>query len=184
MMFVANPHALLINGVVTEVVYMQDYDDETIKEVLSKKVYDEVINCSEYGKELFVGCFRLGEHIVRPRPNPNWEFDHKLGEWVPSKEHQDLIEKGLADGFTDDMVDRLRNVGETTLTPAKERPFASWKFNKTLNIWEPPVAHPNDGLSYMWNELDLSWFMCSACNPESSTFGIEEYANSSKEKSK
>ena len=40
MMFIANPHALLIDGVVTEVVYMQDYDSEQIKEVLSKKVYE------------------------------------------------------------------------------------------------------------------------------------------------
>jgi hypothetical protein len=184
MMFVANPHALLIDGVVTEVVYMQDYDSEQIKEALSKKVYDEVINCSEYGKELFVGNFRIGDYIVGPRPNPNWEFNHKLGDWEPSKEHQDLLQEGLNNGFDEVTVNRLKNIGEVTLTPSKERPFKSWKFNKDLNVWEPPVNHPNDGLPYMWDENNLSWFMCSACTSEINTYGVEEYANLSREKSK
>ena len=35
-------------------------------------------------------------------------------------------------------------------TPPK--PHASWTLNSTTYFWEPPVAFPTDGKSYIWNE--------------------------------
>ena len=34
----------------------------------------------------------------------------------------------------------------------KSQPFASWTLNTTTFIWEPPVAAPDDGKKYYWDE--------------------------------
>jgi len=33
----------------------------------------------------------------------------------------------------------------------------SWVLNEASCLWEPPVAMPNDGKSYDWNEETTSW---------------------------
>lgn len=81
--FPANPHALLIDNVVTEVVYMQDYDAETIKEVLSKHTYDEVIRWEDYGRDLYIGYVKVGDYIAIPQPHPEFILDDALGVWKP-----------------------------------------------------------------------------------------------------
>lgn len=35
--------------------------------------------------------------------------------------------------------------------------FQSWILNEDSCIWEPPVAYPNDGFNYDWDESTLSW---------------------------
>jgi len=37
------------------------------------------------------------------------------------------------------------------------QPFPSWTLNSTTYRWEPPVAFPNDGKFYDWNETDKKW---------------------------
>ena len=37
------------------------------------------------------------------------------------------------------------------------KPFNSWVLNETTCLWESPVAYPNDGQSYKWNEQNQSW---------------------------
>jgi hypothetical protein len=37
------------------------------------------------------------------------------------------------------------------------KPFNSWILNEDTCNWEAPVAYPNDGEKYTWNELTLSW---------------------------
>jgi len=37
------------------------------------------------------------------------------------------------------------------------QPYASWTFNETTCLWEPPVAYPDDGKFYNWNEDTTSW---------------------------
>ena len=37
------------------------------------------------------------------------------------------------------------------------RPFASWVLNETTYTWEPPVAYPDDGTPYDWNEETQTW---------------------------
>ena len=32
------------------------------------------------------------------------------------------------------------------------QPYASWKLNDTSCIWEPPIAKPDDGKGYYWDE--------------------------------
>jgi len=37
------------------------------------------------------------------------------------------------------------------------KPFASWILNETTCHWEAPVAYPNDGQRYLWNETTKQW---------------------------
>ena len=38
-----------------------------------------------------------------------------------------------------------------------KKPFASWILNETTCLWESPVAYPNDGQRYNWNEQNQTW---------------------------
>jgi len=37
------------------------------------------------------------------------------------------------------------------------KPFNSWILNEDTCVWNAPVAYPNDGKLYTWNEDDQSW---------------------------
>lgn len=37
------------------------------------------------------------------------------------------------------------------------KPFNSWTLNSDTCLWDAPVAYPNDGKFYSWNEETLSW---------------------------
>ena len=37
------------------------------------------------------------------------------------------------------------------------KPYASWTLNNDTAQWEPPVAMPDDGGMYSWNEETTSW---------------------------
>ena len=37
------------------------------------------------------------------------------------------------------------------------QPFNSWSLNHTTWAWEAPVAYPDDGKVYKWNEESQSW---------------------------
>jgi len=37
------------------------------------------------------------------------------------------------------------------------QPFDSWTLNETTCLWESPVAYPDDGERYEWNEETTNW---------------------------
>lgn len=37
------------------------------------------------------------------------------------------------------------------------QPFASWTLNEDTCLWDAPVAYPDDGEPYTWNEAELAW---------------------------
>jgi hypothetical protein len=37
------------------------------------------------------------------------------------------------------------------------RPYASWLLNETTCLWDAPVAYPDDGKRYSWDEATTSW---------------------------
>ena len=37
------------------------------------------------------------------------------------------------------------------------QPYASWTLDSATYLWQAPVAMPEDGLFYTWNEDDLAW---------------------------
>ena len=51
-------------------------------------------------------------------------------------------------GYTYDLV------REAFLPP---KPYYSWTLNETTCHWEAPVAHPDDGQMYEWNESTKQW---------------------------
>jgi hypothetical protein len=40
-------------------------------------------------------------------------------------------------------------------------PFTSWALNQTTWLWEPPVAYPDGGQIYVWDEATVSWKLMS-----------------------
>ena len=38
-----------------------------------------------------------------------------------------------------------------------QKPYNSWILNETTCNWEAPIAKPNDGNKYIWNEEILNW---------------------------
>ena len=42
-----------------------------------------------------------------------------------------------------------------------ESPYPSWSLNTTSYSWEPPVAKPNDGKNYKWDESSTSWVLAA-----------------------
>ena len=39
------------------------------------------------------------------------------------------------------------------------KPYSSWTLNETTCLWEAPVAYPNDGKMYAWDEETTSWVL-------------------------
>ncbi len=37
------------------------------------------------------------------------------------------------------------------------KPFDSWTLNENSCLWEAPVAYPDDGQQYEWNEENQEW---------------------------
>jgi hypothetical protein len=37
------------------------------------------------------------------------------------------------------------------------QPYPSWVLNETTCLWDPPVAYPDDGQPYTWDEDTTSW---------------------------
>jgi hypothetical protein len=37
------------------------------------------------------------------------------------------------------------------------QPFTSWTLSQTTWLWEPPVAYPDDGKIYSWDEPTTAW---------------------------
>lgn len=51
-------------------------------------------------------------------------------------------------GYTYDIV------ADVFYSPA---PYPTWVLNTSNWLWEPPVAKPNDGKDYVWDEVTQSW---------------------------
>ena len=41
------------------------------------------------------------------------------------------------------------------------QPFPSWTLDEETCLWQPMIAHPNDGNKYRWNEETPSWNLVS-----------------------
>ena len=42
------------------------------------------------------------------------------------------------------------------------KPYPSWLLNEQTCLWEPPVAMPQDGKLYQWDEATTSWVEANA----------------------
>lgn len=85
MIIPGNPYALIKNGICTAVIAMQNYDEEIIKNTLASQDYDEVINCSELGYEIYCGHQYYGEAGVWAGPSiyQSWVLNKSSRTWEP-----------------------------------------------------------------------------------------------------
>ena len=67
--------------------------------------------------------------------------EHKLGGTPLRKNYAGI-------GFTYDRV-------KDAFIPPK--PFASWVLNEDTCLWDAPVAMPDDGKLYQWDEATTNW---------------------------
>ena len=44
------------------------------------------------------------------------------------------------------------------------QPFNSWTLNSNTCLWEAPVAYPDDGQQYVWNEETQQWDLVDGTN--------------------
>lgn len=81
----------------------------------------------------------------------NWEqvYGDFRGQVCKRTSYSGKIRKNYAGiGYTYDSV-------RDAFIPPK--PYVSWTLNETTCRWQAPVAMPNDGKPYRWDEASLSW---------------------------
>lgn len=91
--------------------------------------------------------------------------DNEPGEWIQTSyntrggQHYDL-----ETGEVDDGEALRKNYASIGFTYDRDKdafippqPFVSWELNEDTCLWEAPVAHPDDGQKYVWNEEDQTW---------------------------
>jgi len=44
------------------------------------------------------------------------------------------------------------------------KPYVSWTLNENSCLWEAPVAYPDDGQQYTWNEETQQWDLVDGTN--------------------
>lgn len=54
----------------------------------------------------------------------------------------------------------IYDAGRDAFVPPQ--PFASWTLNETTCLWDPPVAYPDDGGYYTWDEDSNNWVEAGA----------------------
>jgi len=74
-------------------------------------------------------------------------YDPNTGD--PSEDQTKALRKNYAGkGYTYDAAK------DAFIPP---QPFASWTLNETSCLWEAPVAYPEDGEMYRWDEDTTNW---------------------------
>ena len=68
--------------------------------------------------------------------------------WVQTSYNRNFRSKYAAPGDTWDKVN------ERFIPP---QPYNSWTLNEDTCLWEAPVAYPDDGKLYDWDEATTNW---------------------------
>ena len=74
--------------------------------------------------------------------------DSSAGTWLETKEDGSIRKNYAGIGFSYDST-------RDAFIPPK--PYPSWILNEDTCLWECPVAYPDDGNMYTWNETDQQW---------------------------
>lgn len=77
-----------------------------------------------------------------------WLLDNLGGTWVKTSYNATIRKNFAGIGYAyDEALDAF--------VPPK--PFDSWLLDEETARWEAPVAYPDDGGMYAWNEDTLAW---------------------------
>ena len=75
-------------------------------------------------------------------------IDTSAGTWIETKEDGSIRKNYAGIGYTYD---------ETRDAFIAPKQYPSWTLNEDTCKWECPVAYPDDGNMYIWNETDQQW---------------------------
>ena len=75
-------------------------------------------------------------------------IDTSAGKWIQTSYNNNIRKNFAGIGFK---YDQAR---DAFIAP---KPFNSWILNEDTCRWEAPVAYPNDGQIYKWNEIIQNW---------------------------
>jgi hypothetical protein len=78
----------------------------------------------------------------------NWLYREFGGTWLKCNENGEIRSLFPAVGFTYDKVK------DAFLQP---QPYASWTYDEVKKYWVSPVAYPDDGKQYKWDEATTNW---------------------------
>jgi hypothetical protein len=100
------------------------------------------------GKELEL-CDRTGDTYRQTSYNTRGgvHYDPVTGE--PSADQSKAFRKNYAG------IGYRYDIERNAFIPPK--PYPSWILNEQTCLWEPPVAMPDDGKLYQWDEATTSW---------------------------
>ena len=74
--------------------------------------------------------------------------DSSPGEWVQTSYNGNFRNNFAGIGYTYDKTN------DRFIPP---KPYPSYTLDGSTNIWEPPVAYPDDSRVYSWNEDTTNW---------------------------
>lgn len=91
--------------------------------------------------------------------------DNEPGEWIQTSYNtRGGVHYNPETNEPDDGTPLRKNYAGIGFTYDKERdafippnPYASWILNEDTCLWEAPVAYPDDGNLYDWDEDTTSW---------------------------
>jgi|TARA_Y100000034_G_scaffold3174_1_gene3851 hypothetical protein len=104
------------------------------------RVYNDIATTEQAGADFLNTTHKLNAVWKQTSYNTRGGI-HQLGETPLRKNY-------AGKGFT---YDQTRDA----FIPPK--PFDSWTLNEDTCLWEAPVAYPDDGKYYKWNEETTSW---------------------------
>ena len=90
-----------------------------------------------------------GETWIKTSYNTRGGIHYKPNTDIPSEDQSKALRKNFAG------VGSVYDEERDAFMPRK--PFDSWSLNEDTCLWEPPVAYPEDGKKYLWNEETLNW---------------------------
>ena len=85
-----------------------------------------------------------------------WLMDNLGGTWIKTSYNGTIRKNYAGAGFTYDLQ------RDAFIAP---KPFLSWILNEENCRWQAPIAYPNDGLTYLWNEPELTWELADFSEP-------------------
>lgn len=77
-------------------------------------------------------------------------LEHLGGRWVQTSYNNSFRKNYAGVGF---LYDPIR---DAFMEP---KPYISWILNEDTCTWEAPVARPEDGEPYIWDENTTSWLL-------------------------
>jgi len=75
-------------------------------------------------------------------------YDDSAGQWLETKIDGSIRKNYAGIGFSYDAT------RDAFIPP---QPYPSWTLDEDTCLWEAPVAYPDDGNMYQWNETDQQW---------------------------